>query len=284
MEHYLATIRRAYPDLTVYEARLLTQYGQFSDVLVLNETLIFRFPRVAETAQAMAHEVDILRQLQGKLSLSIPNPLYQHTDPDSGQLVFMGYPMLAGEPLWHETFDKLNRTDQAQLAVQLAGFLKVLHGLDVQTTRPISETRDYWTQMYASFRDKLYPYMREEAKAEVSRDFDRYLSDAANFTYRPVLRHGDFGTGNLLFDPQSRSISGIIDFSFVGYGDPAQDVGALYGYGEPFMEACCAVYPEMRSMLHRVRFIRSTYALQQAAYALRDGNQEDFEDGIAEYR
>jgi hypothetical protein len=36
-------------------------------------------------------------------------------------------------------------------------------------------------------------------------------------------------------------------------------------------------------MQKRVAFIRGTYALQQALYALRDGNQADFEDGMQAY-
>ncbi|MCP4426075.1 MAG: phosphotransferase [Chloroflexi bacterium] len=35
-------------------------------------------------------------------------------------------------------------------------------------------------------------------------------------TYKPSLRHGDFGTGNILYNPQRQAISGIIDFGFAG--------------------------------------------------------------------
>jgi len=38
-----------------------------------------------------------------------------------------------------------------------------------------------------------------------------------------VLRYGDFGTGNILYDPQTLTISGIIDFGFAGLGDGALD-------------------------------------------------------------
>lgn len=37
-------------------------------------------------------------------------------------------------------------------------------------------------------------------------------------------------------------------------------------------------------MLERAAFYRGTFALQEAYYGLRDGNQEAFEDGIAQYR
>jgi aminoglycoside 2''-phosphotransferase len=79
-------------------------------------------------------------------------------------------------------------------------------------------------------------------------------------------------------------LTGVIDFSSAGLGDPAQDIGALWSLGDPLMSHILDLYPEMRGHMRRVAFIRSTYALQQALFALRDGNQEDFEDGIQDYR
>jgi aminoglycoside 2''-phosphotransferase len=99
-----------------------------------------------------------------------------------------------------------------------------------------------------------------------------------------VLRHGDFGTGNILYDPQTLHITGIIDFGFAGLGDRAVDIAGLAAsYGEAFVMRCAAIYPEIAQMLPRARLYRGTFALQQALYALRDGNPADFEDGMAGY-
>jgi aminoglycoside 2''-phosphotransferase len=286
MNNFLARIQQAHPELHLRNVGRLTGHGQFSEVLLAEDArgtpLVFRFPRTDSVAQDMVYELGILDQLQGKLPLPIPNPIYREVGAD--KLVFMGYTMLPGEPLWHETAAAI--TGEAvldRLAGELAHFLKVLHSLDVQKARPIAETRDHWAGMYAAFREKLYPFMREDAKAQVTRDFETYLDDAANFDYTPTLRHGDFGGGNLLYDAQSHRISGVIDFGFAGYGDPAQDVGALSTYGEAFLRRGLAVYPEIEMMLSRATFYRSTYALQQALYALRSGDQDDFEDGMTDY-
>lgn len=281
---HLEPIRKAYPDLQISSARLHTKEGQFSDIVIVNESLIFRFPRTPDVAIDMAYEVALLKKLQGRLPLPIPNPIYAHFEADN--LVFMGYPMIPGEPLWRETLNAI--TDEEildRIAAQLAGFLKALHAIPANeiTNRPAGETRESWVAMYAAMRDQLFPHMRSDACQKVSENFESFLNDPANFAYQPVLRHGDFGTGNILYDAQSQNISGIIDFSFTSAGDRAQDVGALLGYGESFMERCYAVYPEMRDTLKRVQFIRTTYALQQALYALRDGNREDFEDGMRDY-
>ncbi len=332
---HLRHIRHVYPDLAITLSRLHAKEGQFSDIVVVNESLIFRFPRTPDVAKDMSYEVALLKKLQGRLPLPIPNPIYEYFEAENltlpfpnpatppptfpsvthfasliergekrnkGEgiqdfgtniehsptkpLIFMGYPMIPGAPLWRETLAAIkDEKILDRLAVQLAGFLKALHSTPAAeiTDRPAGETHESWSAMYTAMRDQLYPHMRPDARQKVSENFETFLSDPANFAYEPVLRHGDFGTGNILYDAEKGEISGVIDFSFSGAGDMAQDVGALLGYGESFMERCYAVYPEMRETLKRVRFFRTTYALQQALYALRDGNREDFEDGMREY-
>lgn len=271
-----------YPELCIHEMRLLTDHGQFSQVLIVNNTLIFRFPRTDSTARDMIHELAILDQLQGQLPLPIPHPLYRHSTAD--KLIFMGYAMLPGEPLWRETIDAIQ--DEMllnRLARQLADFLKVLHSLPLHSRRPIGETRQSWIDMLTAFQSHLYPHMRPDAQREVTHRFHAFLNEERHFAYQPVLRHGDFGGSNILYDAQAGKITGIIDFGFAGYGDAAQDVGGLSTYGETFLARGMDVYPEMAGMTKRIDFYRSTYALQQALYALENGNEDDFQDGIADY-
>jgi aminoglycoside 2''-phosphotransferase len=278
----------SYPDLPIASARLHTAEGQFNDILVVNEELIFRFPRSPHVAVTLAAETDLLGRLQGYLPLPIPDPIYQVREPQSGALSFMGYRMLPGVPLWREATDRI--ADDAPLdriAMQLAEFLHTLHTLPVAALGwnvPIVDSTDSWAAMFAQFQERLYPFMRPDARDDISQLFSALLDDLRRNPTRPALRHGDFGTGNILYDPQALAITGIIDFGFAGLGDPTLDVAALAAsYGEQFIARCYAVYPEMEHMLPRARLYQGTYALQQALYALRDGNQQDFADGIAAY-
>ena len=283
---YRGQIAAAYPDLRVDSARLHTREGQFNDILIVDESLIFRFPRSPHVAATLAAEADLLLRLQGRLPLPVPNPTYRGFDPRTGALQFIGYAMISGEPLWNETLDAID--DGAaldRLAHQLAGFLRALHALPVAQLglgAPTDEVR-YWADMFQQFREKLFPFMRPDARDAITRLFATLLDDLRVRPARPTLRHGDFGGSNILHDPRTLAITGIIDFGFAGLGDPALDVAALSCYGEPFLARGYAVYPEMERMLPRARLYRGTYALQQALYALRDGNREDFEDGIRDY-
>jgi aminoglycoside 2''-phosphotransferase len=285
---YVQRVTAAYPELSIATARLHTAAGQFNDILIVNEALIFRFPRSPHIAATLAAETTLLTRLQGRLPLPIPNPIYHARDPQTGALQFMGYPMLPGQPLWRAAFDAIADDHVLdRLAAQLAGFLRALHTLPpaaIGGDVPVGDTLDTWADMLGQFQAQLYPFMRPDACEAVTRLFTTLLDDLRHNPAQPVLRHGDFGTGNILYDPQTLTITGIIDFGFAGLGDPALDVAALAAsYGEAFVTRCAAVYPEMAKPLPRARLYRGTYALQQALYALRDGNQADFADGIAAY-
>jgi aminoglycoside 2''-phosphotransferase len=285
---YRRLLTAAYPDLPIASVRLYMAEGQFNDILVVNEELIFRFPRSPHVAAMLAAEADLLVRLQGHLPLPIPYPIYQAREPQTGALRFMGYRMLPGIPLWREAVDTIaEERARDRMATQLARFLSALHTVPVAALGwdvPMMDDANWWAEMFAQFQDKLYPFMRPDARDDISHLFNALLDDLHRNHTRPALRHGDFGTGNILYDPQTLAITGIIDFGFAGMGDPALDVAALAGgYGEQFIVRCSAVYPEMEQMLPRARLYQGTYALQQALYALRDGNQEDFADGIAAY-
>jgi aminoglycoside 2''-phosphotransferase len=284
----LQRVTAAYPDLPIATARLHTAEGQFNDILIVNEALVFRFPRSPHVAATLAAETALLARLQGHLPLPIPNPIYHARDPQTGALHFMGYPMLPGQPLWREAFGAIvDDPTLDRLAAQLAGFLRALHtlppaalGADV----PLGDTPDTWVDLLRQFQEQLYPFMRPDACEDITQIFMALLDDLRRNPIRPALRHGDFGTGNILYDPQMPTITGIIDFGFGGVGDPTLDVAALAAsYGEVFIARCAATYPAIEQMLPRARLYQRTYALQQALYALRDGNQEDFADGIAAY-
>lgn len=103
LAHYLERIHRVYPGVALHAARLHPCAGQFNDLVVIDDALIFRFPRLPQAAAALAREVTLLRRLRPSLSVPIPDPVYSYLEPSPGEQVFMGYPLLPGEPLWPET-------------------------------------------------------------------------------------------------------------------------------------------------------------------------------------
>ena len=284
----LELVERRAPALAYRQARILPAVGQFNTVLCLDERWIFRFPKSAQAAADLAHELAILPRLQGRLPLPIPMPSFSATDSESGRVLFMGYAKLPGEPLLRERYARLRHDAFVveRLAQELAAFLLALHAIppgEIGLDEDPHDARSSWAAYYDAIRQQLYPHIRAAARHEIERDFEEALNNSQLWRYRSCLIHGDFGTGNILY--QDGRISGVIDFSFCAYGDPAQDLGALLAsYGEGFVARALAHYPALGAHLERARFYRRQYALLQALYALRDGDEAEFEDGIAAYR
>lgn len=284
---YLQAVHKAYPDLTIRHSCLHNKDGQYNDILIINDEIIFRFPKYPEGVQHLQNEIYILSRIQGYTTLPVPNPIYTSMGTPKIGEVFMGYKMIPGEPLWRETLHIIEDDEQLQtLAVQLAGFLKELHSIPVEifgTNLLVNDSREEWAALYAEFREHLFPFMRPDACDWVVNHFEAYLDEPRLHAYKISLRHGDFGTGNILYDRKNQVISGIIDFGFAGLGDPALDIAAAMSYGESFFARYAAVYPDIESMLARAHFYRGTYALYEALHGIKHGDREAFESGIATY-
>lgn len=292
LEGYVQQIRKAYPKLDLTSAQVFAS-GQNNDlVLVLDgvQRILFRFPRHLEAVWELRQEAALLAGLHGHLPIPIPRTRFVNLTAEAPGEVFIGYSMLPGEPLLYDSLAALPDAEQERVAVQLGGFLQALHAIPVTslTDRSLPHVTGYetWADLYERVQQFLFPRMRAAARTEVAGRFEAFLSDSQSFDYELVLVHGDFGPSNILYDAATSRISGVIDFSGAGLGDPAVDLAAAamsepFGYGEPFLRRLVRAYPEMLTALERARFYASTFALQEALFGAEHDDSEALERGLA---
>ncbi|GJM41766.1 MAG: 6'-aminoglycoside N-acetyltransferase [Ardenticatenaceae bacterium] len=286
---FLHAIHAKYPELAVKTA-VFNQEGQYNTVLVINDDLIFRFPRYPGGLEQLALETKILTAVQPYLPLPVPNPTYKNFDNAPIGEAFMGYRRLPGEPLYPPAFEQV--ADKTALAEQIAHFLQALHAVPIRDLVdepiPVSDTEEEWWDIYGRIQTKLFPFMRLEACKNVAHHFESVLNDPQQYQFEPVLRHGDFGTGNLLHHaqkghPRCGQMSGIIDFGFTVLGDPAFDVAGLLTYGEPFVQEIARHYPDIAQFWPRIWFYKGTFALFEALFGIENGDDEAFQRGLEQY-
>jgi aminoglycoside 2''-phosphotransferase len=238
--------------------------------------------------------VRLLEGLRGRLPFPIPDPVVVNLSPQAPGRVLMGYWRLPGEPLYLPSLERAihrhGTGEREHIAAQLGAFLETLHAIPLGLfvpPLPVANDRATWERMYADIRSKLFARMRPDARVEVSAHFESYLENAVSSAWEPALIHGDFGPSNILYDESLRELSGIIDWSSAGAGDPATDLAALIGpasYGEGFADALVSSYPTLAAELPRARFYLGTFALQDALFGLETGDEQAYEAGMLPYR
>ncbi|XOK58497.1 phosphotransferase family protein [Paenibacillus elgii] len=293
MEHkalYMESLRHYCPELQLREVEAI-ESGQNNDVLLVNGEWIFRFPKYAEGIERLRYEVRLLNTVKERVSIPVPAPVKWNLQSERIGSVFVGYPRIPGEPLLDGQWGELESTGVAmvrRIARQLTAFLNELHSVPADAlgeSAPEYDGYREWSDLFERIRAKLYPHMNREAQRWTERHFASFLGNGANFRITPMLVHGDFGGSNILYDPERREISGILDFGSSGPGDPAVDyAGLLASYGEPFLQHMIELDPDMEGLLERVKFYQGTFALQEALFGLENDDPEAFRDGIEAYR
>ena len=289
---YAQCIRARYPDLTIEYLRR-DETGQYNVVLIADDALVFRFPRFTAGVGRLQAECALLSAIRPRLSLPIPEPRYQNFEPPIPGHAFAGYPLLVGKSLQHETVAAIaDTTIAARLSRQLAAFLRELHEVPVAVLPdhvPMAwgfvtpDWRAGCRQLFGRIERLVLSRLDAAARVPLAAELAYFLADDANFAQSPTVIHGDFGPGNILWDRARGEIAAVIDFGAAGLGDPACDIAALLTYGEDFVAAGSAAYPELCALLPRARFYRRTFALQEALYGVEHGDDAAFARGIAPY-
>lgn len=288
--NFIENIQLVYSDFSIRDY-YPNDIGQNNDVLIVNNSWVFRFPKYENGIVNLRRETEILKFVKGFVTTPIPNPVYQSFAELKPGKVFTGYKLIDGVPLWKESLTQVKSNELIKgLASQLTDFLIELHSisedkasevLNLKTSHPHIEM----FKLYEKIQNKLFPYIRKDAQKEITHSFKTILNGEAFTNLKVTLIHGDFGASNILWNPETSKISGIIDFGGSGLGDPAYDfAGILSSYGEDFFNMCINLYPNGNEISERVKFYKSTFALQEALHGIENDDNQAFENGIKDYR
>lgn len=282
VEQYLKRVQTQYPQFSHSSAKYLGS-GQYNDVITLDDTWIFRFPRHAIGAANLHREAQTLKALAGRLPLAIPCPEFVHMEDDAVQS-FMGYRMINGTPLTREAAAALDEGQFRALVDRVVDFLLALHQSPIPTHLTVPDTIMIpWENLYHRVERLLFPHMRPDAREWARNHFSSFLEDPNNHNLQLRLIHGDCGAANFIFDPTERSIVGVIDFGSVAVGDPAIDFAAAATIHPQLLAIMIEKHAAVKQCLRRIEFYQGTYALQEALYGVETGDEGAFQAGIQDY-
>jgi aminoglycoside 2''-phosphotransferase len=280
---YRAAIAAAFPALDVRAIHFLAE-GWDSVVWAVNGDRIFRFPKRAEVATWLRHEIALLPLLGPTLPVSVPRFTYVAEPSPAFPYPFVGYRKLPGVPL---TDAPAALIEPQRLAAQIGAFLTALHRFPV--ARAIAcgipaMSSETWRAQYAAMLAELrtlFPRMTPAERERMERLFAAYLENPLHRHFTPVLLHRDLGGDHLLLDPETGDLAGVIDWGDLSIGDPAQD---FCGLPAGWLPSLLAHYGGAAgaTFAERVAFSRALGPYHTLLFGLRAGGEPFIARGLAE--
>ncbi|MFJ8850412.1 viomycin phosphotransferase [Streptomyces sp. NPDC102437] len=282
-ETHRALLSRLLPDSKPDD--LAVRQGQFHNVVIGSDRVVC-LPRTQAAAARLPQRAVALRALAGlDLGFRTPEPLLQGGCHGT-DVPFLVLSRIPGEPLAADALNdaQVFGTVATQYATLLAGLARVGTDETVRAVLP-QAPQDQWRRFADSVRAELFPLMCHSGRLRAERELAA-LGSLPHLT-RAVV-HGDLGAENVLWEWKHGlpHLAGVLDWDDVTLSDPAEDLAAIdASYGHGLLERVLALGSwSNNGLTARIATIRSTFALQQALYAIHDGDEGELADGLADYR
>ena len=241
-----STIGSIFPQIERPRVRFL--YHGTYNVYLVEDHYIFRFPSIyhppKRRKEYVRREVKLLKLLKNHLSFPIPEPEFVDFEIDTP---FMGYRMIPGER-FSKLFLNASPEQLRGLGEQIGHSVGEFHSLketvlagEAGSFTPETYRREQ-SAIFDRVQDEVYPQLSTNQRDWTESIFNDFLEPDENFEFEPLITHGDLYTTNILVDPATLSLTGIIDFENVCLYDPAVDFIFLRE-GADLLKSLLRAYP-----------------------------------------
>ncbi len=259
-------IKCALPELKINHIQL-NQTGWDNDIIIINQNIVFRFPRNNNIARSVQGEAKLLNELnKGNPVVAVPN--YKILYDDSNQLKCVYYKYIRGTSL--KDYGPSNLQNRAKNAKILGEFLSELHLVKTQGDNFLSvHSYDYWKDLYTSVKKDVFPFLNKIQRQDIRETFSEFLNIYSKQSFQKSIIHGDLSSSNIIYDNQKGIINGIIDFTDAQIGDPAFDFAGFYwDIGPTFTRNVLSYYNGSESVESLYDRVKNFYGLQPGFHEL----------------
>ena len=278
-------VEELYPNIKINEIAANVK-GWDNDIFIVNNVIVFRFPKSEEVASKVKDEIILLKHLALK-EPKLDIPRYEEIEKN-GNFRGVQYEFLKGESLSEVKDPKLHQ----QNAELLGDFLSKLHSIELSALKGTSftsvHTKDYWMKLYESVGTHVFPNITHSERSEIQSFFEDFLCNPLSTNAEKTVIHGDLTASNILYNKEKEGVSGIIDFTDAHIGDPAFDFAGFYwAIGPEFTKRVLSYYQggDTEGIFKRVQ---SFYGLQpvfhELIYAVKAGHDVDWETAFEKFR
>lgn len=232
---------------------------------------IYRRATSAEATDVLTRQFRFLPKFRELLPFPVPSPEAMVDE-------VLIYRKLPGSPM---PADAYARFDSRKLARDIAKFMNALHSLPVEDCLAWGVPETDRTEMLLCAFERALPRLPSE---------DRHSAEAwrCGFNcgkYQSVVVHGDLWYENILIDPDTHRLTGVIDFEATTLGDPAWDLATQLHCGVEFALLVFDAYPRNDpGMWARAQQLFQLRQFEGLDWAIRHGDAAEFEESVEKLR
>src|SRR2546429_354982 len=256
-----------------YEVHTVGRLGAGQDNIAfeVNGELVVRFGKDPDPDR-VAREARLLAAVAAISPLPVPEPVF--TAPARGCLA---YRKLPGRPLLEVP---VGPAHTRAIAAALGGLLAALHAAPFHfvgtDNQPLAEWRREAAQCHAAVADRV-PAIHRPAVAA-------FLETAPpDGGYGLAFTHNDLGIEHVLIDPDTWTVTGVIDWGDAAMADPASDFGLIYrDLGPAALDAALHGYGiEVPGLRERAVFYARCSVFEDLAYGIETGHDRYVDKSVA---
>jgi aminoglycoside 2''-phosphotransferase len=254
---------------------------------------VLRFPRSRESTETLAVEAAVMRELGPTLPLPV-SVIEVHENGPNG-LPFTSHRLVRGIPVID-----LPRQLADEAGAVLGRFIKAMHAFPVERAAalglanptPKKRLEDRVRFLFMEVTPRVFPLVSEEARRHVWRTFKAFLDEPSHFEWQAVVTHRDIDARNVLADPATGALTGVVDWGDLSIADPAGDFidaqrGGLARLGlreqlDDLLDAYGMTRAELETMRPRSDFYEYCWPLHEIIYGL-NSRQDDVKQKGIEY-
>ena len=236
---FLRKIKIEFPQIKWKKYRILS-HGWDYIVIVLDEKIIFRFPKNKRGRGELKNEARLLDYLKKKIRVGIPEYIFIAKNKS-----FAGYNLLKGQELKPSQFKRFAISKKEKFAKQIANFLTSLHStpklaISRFNVRTENFRKDYM-KLSHNTQKFLFPRLNKKERQIIQGYLNELKATLDHSDYRNTLVHNDLTWEHILWDNKKSQVN-IIDFGDRKFGDPASDFAGLWEFGSKLIKRVYELY------------------------------------------
>ena len=194
----------------------INKSGTDNRVFKIDNEYILRLPRTKNASEVMQYEQLVLKNFGIASSVKIPKMIFEGHPGKYYPFYYSIYEYIDGSDLFHTK----NNVNMQSVANDLGDFINALHKTQCDNLQK-SSRGDGLQKKNDEFMKAFNVFDAKFNKDDILILWNK-LMQVPNWKSAPVTLHSDILPMNIII--KNDQLEAVIDFSYVGYGDPAVDL------------------------------------------------------------